>query len=269
MARGGRTSDGRRRGREPGEAGEAGRTGDAKHTKKKRPPPPPAFSAAWFLDWGRTLLVAAIIFLVFRSFLLASFVITSGSMENTLLVGDFLLVNKMSLGSPVPFTDLRVPGYKDPVRDEIVVFRADHSPGLDIVKRAVGLAGDTLRMEGGVLYRNGVAVDEPHARLNRRQPDSSDPMMVWQEEYLVPDPERGEYKPTRNNWGPIVVPPERLFMLGDNRDSSFDSRFWGFAEREKMRGTPIFIYYSYDRDALRPLPFLTAMRPGRIGPSPD
>ncbi|WP_420462377.1 signal peptidase I [Candidatus Palauibacter sp.] len=238
-------------------------------SKRKRPPPPPRFSGAWFLDWARTLLVAAIIFFVFRSFLLATFVITSGSMEDTLLVGDFLLVNKMSLGSSVPLTDFRVPGYKEPKHGDIIVFRADHSPGLDIVKRTVGLPGDTLWMEDGVLHRNGAALEEPYALRNRRQPDSGDPMMLWQTGYLVPDPAREEYEPTRNNWGPIVIPAERFFMLGDNRDSSFDSRFWGFVERKKMRGTPIFIYYSYDREALRPIRFLTAMRPGRVGPSPD
>lgn len=244
-------------------------TGDAAEAKRKRRPSPPAFSAEWFRDWGKTLLVATVIFLFFRTFLLATFVITSGSMERTLLVGDFLLVNKTSLGAQIPFTSARIPGYAEPGHGEIIVFRADHSPGLDIVKRALGLPGDTLRMEGGVLYRNGVALDEPYARRNPRQPDAGDPRMRWQLEHLIADPERGEYEPTRDNWGPLVVPPERYFMLGDNRDESLDSRFWGFVERDKMRGRPFFIYFSYDREALRPLRFLTAMRPGRIGPSPD
>ena len=245
------------------EADESGRS------KRKRPPPPPRFSSAWFLDWARTLFVAAIIFFVFRSFLLATFVITSGSMENTLLVGDFLLVNKVSLGSPVPLTEFHIPGYREPAHGDIIVFRADHSPGLDIVKRTVGLPGDTLRMEDGALYRNGAAVNEPYVRRNRRQPDSEDPQMLWQTPHLVPDPSREDYKPTRDNWGPIIIPEERYFMLGDNRESSLDSRFWGFVERKKMRGTPFFIYYSYDRNALRPFPFFSAMRPGRVGPSPD
>ncbi len=257
MARGRRGRDG------TGEAGEA--AGE----KRKRPPSPPAFSAEWFRDWGRTLFVALLIFLFFRTFLLATFVITSGSMEGTLLVGDFLLVNKTSLGAPIPFTNARLPGYAEPEYGDIIVFRADHSPGLDIVKRTVGLPGDTLRMEGGRLYRNGVAVDEPYVRRNPRQRDEGDARMQWQLPHLLPDPERGEYEPTRDNWGSLVVPPERYFMLGDNRDESLDSRFWGFVERGKMRGRPFFIYFSYDRDALKPVKFLTEMRPGRIGPSPD
>ena len=253
-----------RRGRDgPGEADEAA------GGKRERSPSPPAFSAAWFRDWGRTFFVALLIFFFFRTFLLATFVITSGSMEGTLLVGDFLLVNKTSLGAPIPFTSARIPGYAEPEHGDIIVFRADHSPGLDIVKRTLGLPGDTLRMEGGILYRNGVALDEPYVRRNPRQRDERDPRMQWQLEHLIPDPERGEYEPTRDNWGPLLVPPERYFMLGDNRGESLDSRYWGFVERGKMQGRPFFIYFSYDREALKPVRFITAMRPGRIGPSPD
>ena len=255
----------RRRSREKREDG---RADEAAEPKRKRPPPPERFSRAWYLDWLRTLAVAAVIFFFFRTFLLATFVIDSGSMEDTLLVGDFVLVNRVSLGAPIPFTSGRVPGYREPKHGDIVVFRADHSPGLDIVKRAVGLPGDTLYMEDGVLYRNGVAVDEPYVRRNPRNPDSPDPQMRWQTDYLVPDTLHEEYQPTRDNWGPIVIPAERYFMMGDNRDDSFDSRSWGFVERGKMQGTPLFIYYSYDRGALKPVRFLTAMRPGRIGPPP-
>ncbi len=247
----------------------SGEADEAAGVKRERPPSPPAFSAAWFRDWGRTFFVALLIFLFFRTFLLATFVITSGSMEGTLLVGDFLLVNKTSLGAPIPFTNARIPGYAEPEYGDIIVFRADHSPGLDIVKRTLGLPGDTLRMEGGVLYRNGAALDEPYVRRNPRQRDEGDARMQWQVAHLIPDPERDEYKPTRDNWGPLVVPPERYFMLGDNREESLDSRYWGFVERGKMQGRPFFIYFSYDREALKPVKFLTAMRPGRIGPSPD
>ena len=247
----------------------SGEADEAAGGKRERSSSPPAFSAAWFRDWGRTIFVALLIFFFFRTFLLATFVITSGSMEGTLLVGDFLLVNKTSLGAPIPFTNARIPGYAEPEYGDIIVFRADHSPGLDIVKRTVGLPGDTLRMEGGLLYRNGAAVDEPYVRRNPRQRDEGDPRMQWQLPHLTPNPERGEYEPTRDNWGPLVVPPERYFMLGDNREESLDSRYWGFVERGKMQGRPFFIYFSYDREALKPVKFLTAMRPGRIGPSPD
>lgn len=192
-------------------------------------------------------------------------------MEDTLLVGDFLLVNKLALGSTVPGTALRIPGYDEPEHGDIIVFRADHAPGLDIVKRTVGLPGDTLHMEDGQLFRNGQRVEEPYARRDPRmgEADEPDPDMFWQTRVLLPGVDASTYRPTRDTWGPLVIPEERYFMLGDNRDHSLDSRFWGLVERRKMKGKPLFIYYSYDRLALKPLRFLTAMRPGRIGPVPD
>ena len=220
-------------------------------------------------EWARSLVVAVVGLLFFRTFLLATSVISSGSMEGTLLVGDYLLVNKVALGTTIPFTNARVPGYAEPEYGDIIVFRADHSPGLDLVKRTVGLPGDTLRMEDGVLYRNGTEIDEPYVRRDPRRPDAGDVRMLWQREHLIRDPERSEYRPTRDDWGPLVVPRERYFMLGDNRDDSLDSRYWGLVERAKMRGKPFFVYFSYDRDALEPFRVLTAMRPGRIGSRPD
>jgi signal peptidase I len=249
--------------------GKSKKTSDTGGGGKKEPrPAPDRFSGDWFLDWAKTLVFAAIIFLVFRTFLLATFVITSGSMENTLLVGDFLLVNKTSLGSPIPGTALRIPGYGEPRRNDIIVFRADHAPGLDIIKRTIGIPGDTLEMREAVLYRNAERIEEPYVVHDPRVQDSSDPSMVWQLGHLAPGVDRTQYRPTRDNWGPLVIPEERYFMMGDNREYSLDSRYWGLVERRKMKGKPLFVYYSYDREALKPLRFLTAMRPGRIGPSP-
>ena len=144
--------------------------------KPKNPPRPPRFSKAWFLDWGRTAVLVTLFLILSRTFLMATFVIDSGSMEGTLLVGDFVLVNKVSLGAPIPFTNSNLPGYAQPEHGDIIVFRADHSPGLDIVKRTAGLPGDTLRMDGGILYRNGVAIGRALRTAGiRRIPDSFDP----------------------------------------------------------------------------------------------
>lgn len=236
--------------------------------ERKGKPALDRWSSAWLLDWAKTLVFAFLIFIIFRTFLLATFVITSGSMESTLLIGDFLLVNKTSLGSQVPGTALRIPGYTEPKHGDIIVFRADHSPGLDIIKRTIGIPGDTVWMTDGVLFRNGRQIDEPYVTRDPRVPDASDASMVWQFQHLAPGVDRDSYQPTRDNWGPLVIPEERYFMLGDNREYSLDSRFWGLVERRKMRGKPLFVYYSYDREALKPLRVITAMRPGRIGPPP-
>ena len=245
---------------------EAGKS-DMKSAESKKPPPP-RFSKEWFVEWARTLLFAGLIFIVVRTFLFSTFVIISGSMEETLLVGDFLLVNKISLGTTIPGSALRIPGYTEPDNNDIIVFRADHAPGLDIVKRTIGIPGDTLWMEDGVLFRNGERIDEPSVQHDPRVADVADPDMLWQLDHVMSSEDRANYRPTRDNWGPIVIPEERYFMLGDNREYSLDSRYWGLVERKKMKGEPIFIYYSYDREALRPVRFLSAMRPGRIGPSP-
>lgn len=232
--------------------------------REERPPPRP-WTVPWLIEWGKTLLFAAVIFLVLRTFIVESFVISSGSMERTLLVGDFLLVNKTVFGSPIPFTPWRVPGYGEPERGEIIVFRADHAPGLDIVKRVIGVPGDTLSMRDGRLYRNGAPQEEPYVMHDPSVPDAHHPDMNWQRRYLADGAAEEPYRPTRDDWGPVVVPPERYFMLGDNREHSLDSRFWGLVERQKVKGKPFFVYYSYDKDVLRPFPFVTAARLGRIG----
>lgn len=236
---------------------------------REGPAPPRPWSAAWVAEWVRTLVFAALIFVVLRTFFVESFVISSGSMEETLLVGDFLLVNKLGFGPKVPFAEARLPGWDEPARGDIVVFRADHAPGLDLVKRLVGQPGDTLEMRDGALYVNGERQPEPYVRRDPSVPDVRHPSMAWQAAHLAPEVDRSEYRPSRDDWGPIVVPPLRYFMLGDNREHSLDSRYWGFVEWLKMKGEPFFIYYSYDREALEPFRPLTAMRPGRIGLPPD
>lgn len=245
-----------------------GAPGDGEAGPEEGREPLRPWSGPWLFEWAKTLVFAFAIFLVLRTFIIESFVISSGSMERTLLVGDFLLVNKTVFGSSVPLTPLRIPGYGEPRRGDIVVFRADHAPGLDLVKRMVGVPGDTLSMRDGVLHRNGRPQEEPHVVHDSGVPDLHDPSMMWQREHLAPGVDASAYRPTRDDWGPIVVPPERYFMLGDNREHSLDSRFWGLAERAKLKGKPFFVYYSYDRDALEPFPFLLAARPGRMGPFP-
>lgn len=93
-------------------------------------------------------------------------------------------------------------------------------------------------------------------------------MRAWQLGYLLPEVDRDAYRPSRDNWGPIVVPAGQYFVMGDNRDNSYDSRYWGFVDRRVIRGRPLFVYYSFDHESWRALPFLTAIRWGRIGERP-
>ena len=216
------------------------------------------------LEWAKSILVAAVLFLILRTFLVQTFVITSGSMEDTLLVGDFLLVNRAAIGSQIPFTRLSIPGYSEPRRFDVIVFDPPHEPDLKLVKRLVGMPGDTLAMRDGVLYINGDAQDEIYVKHGQSQ-DDYHPWMIWQQEYLVGGVDPAEYAPTRDQWGPLVIPEDRYFMLGDNRDQSLDSRYWGLLEGWRLEGRASFIYFSYKRDSFRPFPWLREVRWGRIG----
>lgn len=218
--------------------------------------------SAW--EWTKSLGMGFVLFLVLRTFLIQTFTITSGSMEGTLLVGDFLVLSKSAYGATVPGTGVRLPGYTEPTRGDVVVFRGHHEP-IDLVKRLIGLPGDTLAMRAGTLYLNGVAQNEAYVHHTDPVNDGFHPWMTWQTEFLAPGVNVEDYKPTRDNWGPVIVPDNGYFVMGDNRDESLDSRYWGFVDPRALKGKAVVLYFSYDRDAFGPLPFINHVRWNRIG----
>ncbi len=228
----------------------------------------PAPSAArWLWEWTKSISVALVIWFLLRTFLVEAFRIPSGSMENTLLIGDFLFVNKAVYGAEVPLIGKTLPAFREPVRGDVLVFDSVEQPGLKVVKRLVGVPGDTLSMERGQLYRDGKAVDEPYV-VHANPTKSEDPvyrskMRQWQASHLAGRDATG-YDPDLEDWGPIVVPADSFFMMGDNRDNSYDGRYWGFLPRTNVRGTPLVIYYSFDAESWKPLPWLSAIRWGRF-----
>jgi signal peptidase I len=220
----------------------------------------------WMWEWTKAISTAVLLFLVIRTFVVEAFKIPTASMEGTLLVGDFLLVNKAVYGAEVPVTHSRLPSFAEPERGDVVVFIPPHDPTKNYVKRLIGMGGDTLEMRDKVLYLNGRPQVELYARHLDPLTDPEDPRMMWQAEYLTGRPRgwRG-YRPTRDNWGPIVVPEGRFFALGDNRDNSEDSRYWGFLDKTAIKGRPIFVYYSFEKDIAQPFSWATAVRWSRIG----
>ena len=186
-------------------------------------------------------------------------------MENTLLVGDFLLVNKAVYGAQLPMTRSHLPAFDEPERGDVVVFVPPHEPDKNYVKRLVGVPGDTLEMRNKILYRNGEPQHEPYVRHTDLENDVYAPSMYWQCDFIPAAAAERDCRPTRDNWGPVVVPDNKFMMLGDNRDDSEDSRYWGFVDRGAVKGRPLFIYYSFDSSTLRPFPWLTHIRWGRIG----
>ena len=226
--------------------------------------------ASFVADWLRSLAIALVLFVFVRTFGVEAFKIPTGSMEETLLVGDFLLVNKAAYGTPIPGTDLWMPSFTEPERGDVIVFHPPHEPDRNYVKRVVGAPGDTLQMRDKQLFLNGAPVDEPYARILDAHRDAVHPNMRWQRGHLIaalPDPDdvTDEYEPTRDNWGPLVVPPDRFFVLGDNRDYSEDSRYWGFVERDQIRGSPWLVYYSAEPPTTHPGGWIDRVRWRRFG----
>ncbi|AHG90458.1 signal peptidase I [Gemmatirosa kalamazoonensis] len=241
----------------------------------------PRLRIGWLWEWAKVLQIAFLLFLVLKTFLVEAYKIPSGSMEHTLLVGDFLLVNKLVYGAEVPFTGQRLPRLRDPQRGDVLVFQWPEDPSKNFVKRLVGVPGDTLMMRDGELFVNGHAQREQYVTHTEPGVDPTFEEFRWQRDYVVRsavaaptsavagelavatrDP--GDH-PSRNNWGPLIVPRGSYFVLGDNRDNSLDSRYWGFVPDSLVRGRPMVVYYSYAPDSADRLAWLRAIRWSRLG----
>ncbi len=220
------------------------------------------------IEWIKSIVIAFILFMFIRTFLIEAYRIPSGSMEKSLLVGDFLLVNKAVYGAHLPFTRKDLPSFAEPKRGDIVVFVPPHVQNQNYVKRLIGVAGDTVEMRAKTLYVNGAAQREPYAQY-RTDPDSWAPSMQWQCEHRPEEVGTQDCRPSRDNWGPLVVPADRFLMLGDNRDDSEDSRYWGFVDRGSIKGRPLVVYYSFEPSADRRMPYFSAIRWSRIGSRPQ
>ncbi len=217
-------------------------------------------------EWTKILAVSVVLFALIRTFLVEAFKIPSGSMENTLQVGDFLLVNKLVYGAEVPFTHKRLPRLREPQRGDVIVFEYPDDMTKNFVKRLVGVPGDTLEMRNGTLIRNGAALSERYVEHTEPDIDPAPEDFRWQRDYLVRTANAASgYHPSRNNWGPLVVPKEKYFVLGDNRDNSLDSRYWGFVPDSLLKGRPFVIYYSYAPDTVDTFAWLTHIRWTRLG----
>ena len=223
--------------------------------------------ARWFDSWMRALGIAVVLFLLIRTFLVEAFQIPSGSMERTLLAGDFLFVNKAVYGAQIPGTHARLPGFTLPQRGDVIVFEFPKDPTLNYVKRVIGTPGDTVAMRAGEVEVNGAWLTEPYVQRIDATHDAASPDFGWQRDFLVGQTplEQGHYHPTRDTWGPLLVPAGKYFVLGDNRDNSSDSRYWGFVDAAAVKGRPLVVYFSYDREARDPLPWLTEIRWHRLG----
>ncbi len=184
--------------------------------------------------------------LLIRAFLIQAYVIPSSSMENTLLVGDFLFVFKPLYGFVIPFTDIKIPENVKPKRGEIVVFKF-FNESKDYVKRVIALEGDTVEIINKQVYVNGRPLFEPYAV--HKDTTIYEPEETFEDKEFQKYWENGYFANViwiRDNFGPVVVPKGTIFVMGDNRDYSWDSRFWGPLPLKYLRGKPLIIYFSFD-----------------------
>ena len=184
-------------------------------------------------EYAESILVAVLLALVIRTFIVQAFKIPSGSMEDTLAIGDHILVNKFIFGSKIPFTGgSRVLKVRDPRQGDVIVFEYPEDTSKDFIKRVVGTPGDTVEVKDKRVYVNGRLYANPHE--------------VHKEADTIPK----ELQP-RDNKDPITVPAGSYFVMGDNRDRSYDSRFWGFVSMDKIKGLAFIKYWSWDKDKFR------------------
>jgi signal peptidase I len=203
-----------------------------------------------FKEYAQALIIALLLAFVIRSFVVQAFKIPSGSMLPTLQIGDHLLVNKFIYGIKLPFTEITIVPVSEPETGDIVVFKFPEDESKDFIKRVIGVPGDTILIKNKQIYRNGELLPEPYAqRTSPQLASQAFPLDKWPPHEFDPR--------ARDNLGPIQVPEDSYFVLGDNRDESYDSRFWGFVREEAILGQAWIIYWSWEG--------LTNIRWGRIG----
>jgi len=222
-----------------------------------------AVAREWSTEWSISIVAGLCLFFAIRTFGIEAYRIPTGSMENTLLAGDFVLVNKAIYGSPIPLTSARVPGFAEPHRGDVIVFVPPHERDKNYVKRLIAAPGDTIEMRDKVVLVNGQAIQEPYAHYHDVA-DALTPGGFWQCRYTLNA--RSDYcNPSRDNWGPIVVPQDRYLVLGDNRDDSEDSRYWGFVGRDSILGRPLIVYFSLGKPDSHHLTWKSRVRWDRLG----
>ncbi len=181
-----------------------------------------------------------LIVLFLRSTVIGAYKIPSQSMEDTLLVGDFIFANNAIYGGRLPLLDQRLPAFRDPQRGDIIVFYVPEDGQTRYIKRCVAIPGDTVEVRQKVLYVNGAIMPFEDEVKYIDTTANGNPRI---------QPRRFDGSSSRDNVGPLVVPPDHYFMMGDNRDNSYDSRFWGMVPRDLIIGKAMFIHWSWNGDA--------------------
>jgi signal peptidase I len=191
---------------------------------------PSTFQKSTIREYAESIVIAVILALFVRTWVVQAFKIPTGSMENNLLIGDHLLVNKFVFGPTVSSIDRAVLPIRDIRRKDVVVFKYPDEPERDFIKRVIGLPGETVELRAKKVYINGQPLDEPYVHFLEPASDS--------QEITSFD--------VRERYGPVTLPRGQYFVMGDNRDNSQDSRYWGFLPAHYVKGRALLIYWSYE-----------------------
>ncbi len=202
---------------------------------KNAPATPAPYRKSTVREYFESIAIAVILALFVRTFVVQAFKIPTGSMENNLLIGDHLIVNKFVFGPDSGKLDRALLPMREIRRGDIIVFKYPEDPERDFIKRVIGLPGETLEVKDKRVYINGKGLDEQYVH------------------YLEPPRGASEYHEVtsfdlRERYGPVKIPADKYFVMGDNRDNSQDSRYWGFLPREYVKGRALMIYWSYESE---------------------
>jgi signal peptidase I len=181
-------------------------------------------------EYAEAFILAIILALFIRTFVIQAFKIPSPSMVPTLLIGDHILVNKFLYGIKLPFVDEKILSLRNPERGDVIVFKFPKNRRMDFIKRCIAVGGETVEIRDKKIYVDGKSIDDPHGYFN----------------------DNGRYVDIRDNFGPYTVPEGKIFVMGDNRDNSNDSRFWGVVDLAEVKGKAVVIYWSWDGGKMWP-----------------
>ena len=186
-------------------------------------------SKSKFVEYAEAIIIAILIAFFIRTFIVQAFKIPSGSMKPTLLIGDHILVNKFIYGVKIPFIRKNLISISEPKRGDVIVFIYPEDRSKDFIKRVIGVGGDTIEIRNKKIFLNGLPFQDTHG--------------VYVDDFIIP----GTIQP-RDNFGPMTVPKVAVFTMGDNRDQSYDSRFWGVVDLKDVLGKAFIMYWSWNRE---------------------
>ena len=186
-------------------------------------------SKSKFVEYAEAIIIAILIAFFIRTFIVQAFKIPSGSMKPTLLIGDHILVNKFIYGVKIPFIRKNLISISEPNRGDVIVFIYPEDRSKDFIKRVIGVGGDTIEIRNKKIFLNGLPFQDTHG--------------VYVDDFIIP----GTIQP-RDNFGPMTVPKGAVFAMGDNRDQSYDSRFWGVVDLKDVLGKAFIMYWSWNRE---------------------